>query len=87
MLSEIRMGVCTTQTEYVLRKTEGRKFAGAILPTQLTTHRAQVGAVNEQKLNELKGEKVMFTAIDSGTLSNSESDACQAPKELFLKIG
>lgn len=38
-----------------------------IEPTQLLTHREDVDQMNNRRLQELPGESVVFTAVDSGT--------------------
>jgi hypothetical protein len=86
MLSEIRTGTCTQETEVRLQQTSKRTFSGGIEPTVLTTHRGDVDANNKQKLDSLPGNEHLFNAIDTG-LTDSEKASCQAPTKLILKIG
>ena len=85
ILTEIRSGNCSRETERRIQQTANTKF-GSIKPVKLTTHRWQADEINKQELDSLPGEPIPFDALDSG-LYDSEKEACQAPTKLLLKVG
>ncbi len=68
LLNRIRWGVCTAEMAHVLRTESGADFErdDGIEPTTLNTHKADVAQRNQQKLDELRAEKVVLVAHDTG---------------------
>ena len=82
ILTEIRSGNCSRETERRIQQTANTKF-GSIKPVKLTTHRGQADEINKQELDSLPGEPISFDAIDSG-LYDSEKEACQLTRMTIL---
>ncbi len=68
LLNRVRWGVCTAEMAHILRTESGADFerADGIEPTTLNTHKADVAQRNQQKLDELRSDKVVLVAHDTG---------------------
>lgn len=65
MLNELRRGVCSQQTVYALdacHRDRKPPPTDGILPTQLYCTNKDVDQENEQRLKQLRGDGVVFTA-------------------------
>lgn len=92
LLNEVRFGICTEETEAVLKscaKTELKEVNG-VLPTLIYTTNNAVRTYNYQQLQLLKPPEVKFTAQDwaedRAYLAMMQKD-CAALPELFLRVG
>ncbi|CAN0109584.1 unnamed protein product [Pylaiella littoralis] len=99
LLSKVRWGKCTPEVLAELRGCsvtsstveEGSQGVGdGIEKTQLTTHKADVLRVNEERLAQLEGTEVVSRADNRGNRPDylrQLDDSCSAPTTLRLKVG
>ncbi len=98
MLGEIRLGVVSQTSRTALNTRLHKSTEGPIQPTILYPHRKTVEDTNNRKLEELKGEKRLFTARDSkyefsskntvnATAKDTETLEERCPKKITLCEG
>ncbi|XP_055839053.1 ATP-dependent DNA helicase PIF1-like [Episyrphus balteatus] len=88
ILNHLRIGHVSEDITKRLMTTSKQKIEGnGILATQLCSHTNDANSINESKLENLEGEKVLFIAEDSdATMSKTLDGLVQAPSQLYLKI-
>lgn len=88
ILNHLRIGHINDEITKRLKTTSKQKIeSNGILATQLCSHTNDANAINESKLENLEGEKVLFRAEDSDPTSTKQLDSqVQAPSQLYLKI-
>ena len=88
ILNHLRIGHCSEEIAKRLVATSKQKIEGnGILATQLCSHTNDANSINETKLENLPGDKVLFKAEDSDALMTKQLDSqVQAPSQLYLKI-
>lgn len=88
ILNHLRIGHVDDEITKRLMSTSKQKIEGnGILATQLCSHTNDANSINESKLENLEGEKVLFKAEDSdATMSKQLDGLVQAPSQLYLKI-
>ncbi|XP_034099654.1 ATP-dependent DNA helicase PIF1 [Drosophila albomicans] len=88
ILNHLRIGHVNEDISTRLVSTSKQKIEGnGILATQLCSHTNDANSINESKLENLQGDKVLFRAEDSdGSMSKTLDQQIQAPSQLFLKI-
>lgn len=88
ILNHLRIGHVNDDIAKRLMTTSKQKIEGnGILATQLCSHTNDANSINESKLENLKGDKVLFKAEDSdATMSKQLDGLVQAPSQLYLKI-
>ncbi|KAH8378360.1 hypothetical protein KR093_010948 [Drosophila rubida] len=88
ILNHLRIGHVNEDISTRLVSTSKQKIEGnGILATQLCSHTNDANSINESKLENLGGDKVLFRAEDSdGHMSKQLDQQVQAPSQLFLKI-
>eukprot|EP01132_Coremiostelium_polycephalum_P006274 gene6274-7817_t len=91
ILNQLRFGTVTDETLNILNRCKDNVLSceDGIIPTVLYPLRRDVESENSEKLENLKGEKIIFDAIDEGTdyyKSFLEKNS-NAPSSLSLKIG
>lgn len=71
-----------------LAATSKQKIEGnGILATQLCSHTNDANSINESKLENLQGDKILFKADDSDASMTKQMDQqVQAPSQLYLKV-
>lgn len=101
MLMEVRLGRVTNRTKQMLNSRLNLDFphdSTDIIPTVLYPHRKVVDETNSKKLEQLPGEKVVFTSKDSKYDFRSRANASmqssdlvgleeRCPKSLVLCVG
>ena len=92
LLNKLRVGMVPSNAKQLLygagsglRALEDK----GIQPTKLFPHNATVDRVNKQKLQELSGEPLVFTAKDTGTKAGKAqlNKNCRVPTTVTLKVG
>ncbi len=85
VLEEIRWGTLTEKGQALLSTTGSSQMVGQ--DTQLFTHRADVDALNQRELNNLKGKSHSYEATDKGQSGYVKmlQHSCRAPDILQLK--
>lgn len=88
ILNHLRIGHVNEQITTRLVTTAKQKIEGnGILATQLCSHTNDANSINDSKLENLSGEKVLFRAEDSdASVSKQLDQQVQAPSQLYLKI-
>ncbi|XP_037820816.1 ATP-dependent DNA helicase PIF1 [Lucilia sericata] len=88
ILNHLRIGHCNEEIAKRLVATSKQTIEGnGILATQLCSHTNDANSINESKLENLPGDKVLFRAEDSDALMTKQLDSqVQAPSQLYLKI-
>ncbi|KAH8262882.1 hypothetical protein KR044_001312 [Drosophila immigrans] len=88
ILNHLRIGHVNEDISTRLVSTSKQKIEGnGILATQLCSHTNDANSINESKLENLSGDKVLFRSEDSdGNMSKTLDQQLQAPSQLFLKI-
>jgi len=71
-----------------LAATSKQKIEGnGILATQLCSHTNDANSINESKLENLEGDKILFKADDSDAgMTKTLDQQIQAPSQLYLKV-
>lgn len=103
MLSEIRLGICTEQTESLLNECLGRSMKNefGIVPTKLYSTNANVDRVNTEDLARIPGPRITYTSkylmTKPGFMKLSDDDIksyyeridtdCSMPREITLVKG
>lgn len=87
ILSEIRGGAISTQTQEIFEEMNGMKRKMKVKPTRLYTHNMDVDAVNETELDKLENEVYEFSMVTRGraNLVTSLVKSILAPELLRLK--
>ncbi|XP_017856975.1 PREDICTED: ATP-dependent DNA helicase PIF1 [Drosophila arizonae] len=88
ILNHLRIGHVNESISARLVSTSKQKIEGnGILATQLCSHTNDANSINESKLENLTGEKVLFRAEDSDAYMSKQLDQqVQAPAQLYLKV-
>ncbi|XP_034669841.1 ATP-dependent DNA helicase PIF1 [Drosophila subobscura] len=88
ILNHLRIGHVNEAITTRLAATSRQKIEGnGILATQLCSHTNDANSINESKLENLKGDKVLFRADDSDAGMTKQLDQqVQAPSQLYLKV-
>ncbi|XP_034473631.1 ATP-dependent DNA helicase PIF1 [Drosophila innubila] len=88
ILNHLRIGHVNDVISIRLVSTSKQKIEGnGILATQLCSHTNDANSINESKLENLNGDKVLFRAEDSdANMSKQLDQQVQAPSQLYLKI-
>ncbi|KAH8350602.1 hypothetical protein KR067_011316 [Drosophila pandora] len=88
ILNHLRIGHVNESITTRLAATSKQKIEGnGILATQLCSHTNDANSINESKLENLEGDKVLFKADDSdASMSKQLDQQIQAPSQLFLKV-
>ncbi|KAH8412320.1 hypothetical protein KR009_001244 [Drosophila setifemur] len=88
ILNHLRIGhVNETITTRLAATSKQRIEGNGILATQLCSHTNDANSINESKLENLTGDKVLFRADDSDAGMTKQLDQqIQAPSQLFLKV-
>ncbi|XP_037959629.1 ATP-dependent DNA helicase PIF1 [Teleopsis dalmanni] len=88
ILNHIRIGHVNEEIAKRLLATSKQKIeANGILATQLCSHTNDANSINESKLENLSGEKILFRAEDSDASMSKQLDSqVQAPSQLYLKL-
>lgn len=88
ILNHIRIGHVTDDISKRLVQTSKQKIeVNGILATQLCSHTNDSNSINDSKLENLSGEKVLFKAEDSDPTMTKQLDSqVRAPSQLYLKI-
>lgn len=88
ILNHLRIGHVNESITTRLAATSKQKIEGnGILATQLCSHTNDANSINESKLENLGGDKVLFKADDSdASMSKQLDQQIQAPSQLFLKV-
>ena len=88
-LSQIRLGILSDEVKAILRPRLGAEDPNPkIEPVYLTPLNREADAINQNKFEALPGPKVVFTAIDSGSVSAQRLlEKSPIPAELNLKKG
>ncbi|KAH8324447.1 hypothetical protein KR074_007803 [Drosophila pseudoananassae] len=88
ILNHLRIGHVNESITTRLAATSKQKIEGnGILATQLCSHTNDANSINESKLENLGGDKVLFKADDSDpSMSKQLDQQIQAPSQLFLKV-
>ena len=87
VLNDIRTNTVTEETRIPLRTRWQRAIQGAISPTRLFCHNADVDLLNRRELEKIKGEPVLYRMTSRGptALVALLKQWCLAPEELVLK--
>lgn len=86
ILSEIRYGICTDETEkYIQDLDRDIEYDDSIDPVKLFARKNTTEAYNIMMLDALTGQGVSYRSIDSGDLASLRQ--CPAPHTLLLKEG
>ncbi|KAH8273738.1 hypothetical protein KR018_011633 [Drosophila ironensis] len=88
ILNHLRIGHVNEGITTRLAATSKQKIEGnGILATQLCSHTNDANSINESKLENLEGDKVLFKADDSdATMTKTLDQQIQAPSQLYLKV-
>lgn len=88
ILNHLRIGHCTDEiTKRLVATSKQTIESNGILATQLCSHTNDANSINDSKLENLPGEKVLLKAEDSDALMSKQLDSqVQAPSQLYLKI-
>ncbi|BFF96137.1 ATP-dependent DNA helicase PIF1 [Drosophila madeirensis] len=88
ILNHLRIGHVNETITTRLVATSRQKIEGnGILATQLCSHTNDANSINESKLENLKGDKMLFRADDSDAGMTKQLDQqVQAPSQLYLKV-
>ncbi|EDW03995.1 ATP-dependent DNA helicase PIF1 [Drosophila grimshawi] len=88
ILNHLRIGHVNESISTRLMSTSKQKIeANGILATQLCSHTNDANSINESKLENLGGDKVLFRAEDSDAgMSKQLDQQVQVPAQLYLKI-
>ncbi|KAH8333854.1 hypothetical protein KR059_003910 [Drosophila kikkawai] len=88
ILNHLRIGHVNDTITTRLAATSKQKIEGnGILATQLCSHTNDANSINESKLENLQGDKVLFKADDSDASMTKQMDQqVQAPSQLYLKV-
>ncbi|KAH8409532.1 hypothetical protein KR222_008022 [Zaprionus bogoriensis] len=88
ILNHLRIGHVNETITTRLVSTSKQKIEGnGILATQLCSHTNDANSINESKLENLTGDKVLFRAEDSdASVSKQLDQQLQAPAQLYLKV-
>ncbi|ALC38407.1 CG3238 [Drosophila busckii] len=88
ILNHLRIGHVNDGIAARLVSTSKQKIEGnGILATQLCSHTKDAASINESKLENLSGDKVLFRAEDSDAgMSKQLDQQVQAPSQLYLKL-
>ncbi|EDW75620.1 uncharacterized protein Dwil_GK23961 [Drosophila willistoni] len=88
ILNHLRIGHVNDVISSRLVATSKQKIEGnGILATQLCSHTNDANSINETKLENLSGDKVLFRAEDSDAGMTKQLDQqIQAPSQLYLKV-
>lgn len=90
LLNNIRYGTLTHSDVEILRQRyEAKDSEGAIQPTKIVTHNAQVDRINRTRLKDIPSKERTFKAKFDGSDAKCEflRKNSIAPEELTLKIG
>ncbi|XP_017075450.2 LOW QUALITY PROTEIN: ATP-dependent DNA helicase PIF1 [Drosophila eugracilis] len=88
ILNHLRIGHVNDSITNRLTATSKQKIEGnGILATQLCSHTNDANSINESKLENLQGDKVLFKSEDSDAgMTKTLDQQVQAPSQLYLKI-
>ena len=102
LLSEVRLGIVTQETQDILKKQVGKVIEGEIRPTKLYSHRTSVEDLNNSSLrslikddnrlvsfasnDEVKTKQMLNSDIELQFLGRLDK-ACQGLKQLDLCVG
>ncbi|KAH8248812.1 hypothetical protein KR032_003448 [Drosophila birchii] len=88
ILNHLRIGHVNDSITTRLAATSKQKIEGnGILATQLCSHTNDANSINESKLENLGGDKILFKADDSDASMTKQMDQqVQAPSQLYLKV-
>ncbi|KAH8385358.1 hypothetical protein KR200_002527 [Drosophila serrata] len=88
ILNHLRIGHVNDSITTRLAATSKQKIEGnGILATQLCSHTNDANSINESKLENLQGDKILFKADDSDASMTKQMDQqVQAPSQLYLKV-
>ncbi|KAH8283091.1 hypothetical protein KR054_012030 [Drosophila jambulina] len=88
ILNHLRIGHVNESITTRLAATSKQKIEGnGILATQLCSHTNDANSINESKLENLQGDKILFKADDSDASMTKQMDQqVQAPSQLYLKV-
>ncbi|XP_017047634.1 ATP-dependent DNA helicase PIF1 [Drosophila ficusphila] len=88
ILNHLRIGHVNDSMTSRLASTSKQKIEGnGILATQLCSHTNDANSINESKLENLDGDKVLFKAEDSDAgMTKTLDQQIQAPSQLYLKV-
>ncbi len=89
ILDEIRGGCVSEESMEVFRSCYKRKFPNNFKVTRLYTHNADVDRINEEELNRIEGDLMIFDSEDEGVKHHRERifKTSLVTPELKLKIG
>ncbi|KAF1769571.1 hypothetical protein GCK72_001388 [Caenorhabditis remanei] len=85
ILNLVRMGKCDQKSADLLKQSSKNEFASHVIPTRLCTHSEDADRINQQSLNETKGEQKIFHAYDDNEFDSKIRTL--AVKKLILKVG
>jgi len=88
ILNHLRIGHVNDSITSRLSATSKQKIEGnGILATQLCSHTNDANSINESKLENLEGDKILFKADDSDAgMTKTLDQQIQAPSQLYLKV-
>ncbi|XP_033173077.1 ATP-dependent DNA helicase PIF1 [Drosophila mauritiana] len=88
ILNHLRIGHVNDSITSRLAATSKQKIEGnGILATQLCSHTNDANSINESKLENLDGDKILFKADDSdASMTRTLDQQIQAPSQLYLKV-
>ncbi|KAH8351898.1 hypothetical protein KR084_000446 [Drosophila pseudotakahashii] len=88
ILNHLRIGHVNDSITTRLAATSKQKIEGnGILATQLCSHTNDANSINESKLENLDGDKILFKADDSDAgMTKTLDQQIQAPSQLYLKV-
>ncbi|XP_016982810.1 ATP-dependent DNA helicase PIF1 [Drosophila rhopaloa] len=88
ILNHLRIGHVNDSITSRLAATSKQKIEGnGILATQLCSHTNDANSINESKLENLEGSKILFKAEDSDAgMTKTLDQQIQAPSQLYLKV-
>ncbi|XP_017004119.2 ATP-dependent DNA helicase PIF1 [Drosophila takahashii] len=88
ILNHLRIGHVNDSITTRLAATSKQKIEGnGILATQLCSHTNDANSINESKLENLEGDKILFKADDSDAgMTKTLDQQIQAPSQLYLKV-
>jgi len=92
MLNEMRLGKLSPETIATFRKlNRSIEYEDGIQATELFSTRSEVDNANNQKMRQLPGEAMRFTASDTGTIADPNFrtkllSSCMAPPIIDLKV-
>ncbi len=89
ILDEIRSGGVSEKSMQVFRSCYKREFTGDFKITRLYTHNADVDRINEEELDKIEGDLMVFDSEEEGAKNHRERifKTSLVKSELKLKIG